>query len=126
MLGTPKTKGPYNDGFILSEGYRSRSRANVMLADGENLQPGTVLGQDTTTSEFKILDPAAGDGSEVAKAVLLKASHADGAALEVAVIDTDAEVIEALLVWATGVTDAQKQTAYAQLGDAGIKVRPSA
>jgi hypothetical protein len=103
----------------------SRDRATV--AAGQNLPLGAVVGREAATSKLKALDPAAGDGSEVAVGVLAQAVDAtlidrDDALL----IARHAIVARHALVWPAGVTAAQRLAAIAQLEARGILVRDSA
>jgi type 1 fimbria pilin len=57
-----------------------RAGITVTIASGENLTAGAVLGQVTADDKFKLSASAAGDGSEVPKAILAEdcdASTAD-------------------------------------------------
>ena len=58
---------------LVSEANGHRSREQVILADGD-LAVGTILGEITASpGEYVQVDPAAGDGSEVAAAILFDA-----------------------------------------------------
>lgn len=67
--------------------------------------------------------PAATDGSQLAAAILYADVDASLADTPAVIIARAASVKLSKLAWAVGVTDAQKATAIAQLGNAGIVVR---
>ena len=47
------------------------SREQAVVASGQNLSLGTVVGIVTASGKFKQIDPSAEDGTQVAAAVLL-------------------------------------------------------
>lgn len=75
------------------------------------------------TKKFKILAPAATDGTQRAAAVLLADTDATSADKACAVVARAAEVNANELVWPGGITAAQKDIAIAQLQAAGLMVR---
>ena len=103
------------------------SRERATAAAGQNLPLGAVVGRETATSKLKALDPAAGDGSEVAVGVL-------ALAVDATLIDQEDAILIArhaigarnALVWPAGITTAQQLAAIAQLEARGIVVRDSA
>ena len=103
----------------------SRERATV--AAGQNLPLGAVVGRVAATGKIEALDPAAGDGSEVAVGVLALAVDATLIDREDAIlIARHAIVARNALVWPAGITTAQQLAAIAQLEARGIVVRDSA
>lgn len=118
---TVLTQG-YNVGeWLLSEaeGQRSRDAVTVTIAGAVALPSGTVLGKITATGKFIKYVDAAVDGSGVAAAVLLNALPGVNGDYKATVINTDAEVIGAMLNGGLGV-DANGKT---ELLNLGIKVR---
>jgi len=94
--------------FILSEAAGNRSRDNATLLSGQDLQAGTVLALDvTTTPSSKVFK--AWDGSRDSDnthdpyptAILLNDADASSGNLAVAVIARDAEVNKNLLTYPT-------------------------
>lgn len=66
-----KTLGPRTGNFILSEANGTRSRDEVVIAAAAGaMQPGTVVGKITASSEYVAYSNTANDGSEVAAGVL--------------------------------------------------------
>ncbi|MEP3245109.1 MAG: head decoration protein [Sneathiella sp.] len=109
-------EGPRTGGFIVSEGNGAISREQVTLASGNGvLQPGTVLGKVTATSEFVPLDSVASDGSEVAAAILYAKKNTADEAQQATVVKTLAEVNGSLLIWPDGISDPQTIQALAEL-----------
>lgn len=76
------------------------------------------------TQKFKILAPAATDGTQVAAAILLAETDALAADAKCAVVSRHAEVNGLELTYPAAITAAQKDLAIAQLAAAGIIVRP--
>ena len=121
--------------WLLSEAPGHQSRDVGTLKSGNNLPSGRVLGQITATGKFTELDPAAGDGSQVAAGVLFANVDATAADVAAVVISRGAEVKEALgltndlgtafvtITWKSGTTDPQKAQARSELLAAGIVVR---
>ncbi|CBA14756.1 head decoration protein [Xanthomonas albilineans] len=109
--------------FLLSEGNGCYSRENEILASGENLQAGTVLGVITASGKYTILAPAATDGSQNAGGILLSTTNATAADTAVVVVERAAEVKAAALIWPAGITTDQKTAAIAQLSTLGIVLR---
>jgi hypothetical protein len=111
-------EGRYAGEFIVSEGNGRISRETITVLSGQNLQAAAVLGKITASGKYKVLDPAASDGSQTAVAVLydnVDAATADAVRL--------AEVNGAELVWPVGITAGQKTTALGQLAALNIIAR---
>lgn len=54
----------------------------VTIESGQNLTRGTCLGQVTSSGEWKIVDDAQADGSEVLRGVLAEDADASGGAIQ--------------------------------------------
>lgn len=104
----------------------------VEVAPGWTKQKGTLLaGSDyplgsvlsLLAGKYRVLDPAAVDGTEKAVAVL--AEHVDATAADApgVVIARGATLELTELVWPAGITDPQKATALAELNALGIVAR---
>lgn len=120
------TEGQHTGEFILSEANGTRSRDNVTVDVPANTtyEAGTVLGQLSGTGHYVPYDDAYSDGRETAAGILygavtndslLAASHESGA-----IVNADAEVRAADLVWGTGVDETGGK---ADLLTLGIKAR---
>jgi len=103
------------------------SRDQVVVASGQNLALGAVVGRVTTSGKIKVLSPAATDGTEVAIGVLAGDINASSSDRDDAVLITrHALVASHALVWPASITNAQKTTAIAQLEARGVLIRTAA
>lgn len=93
----------------------------ITLAADEVRTRGTVLGMVTASFEYKILNTAGADGTEVARAILAEDVDATGAAKETRAHFTGKYRLKDL-VWPGSITDAQKNAAILDLQDRGIIV----
>ncbi|MCW4114749.1 head decoration protein [Aurantimonas sp. MSK8Z-1] len=108
--------------YIVSEAagmYRSREQGVVASGSGV-LKPGAVLGKVTASGKFKPLAPGASDGTQTAAAILWEGCDATSGDVRRTLTVRDTEVHADVLVWAAGVTDAQKTAAMASLAAVGI------
>ena len=104
-----------NGEVLLSEANGALSREVVTIASGQNLEAGAVLGKVTASGKYVGLAPDATDGSEVANAVLLYDADASAGDAKATVLVRLAELASDKLVWPTGITQAQIDTALSQL-----------
>lgn len=103
------------------------SRDQVIVASGQNLALGAVVGRVTTTGKLKVLAPAATDGTEVAVGILAGDINAStGDRDDGVLIARHALVASHAIVWPAGITSAQKTTAIAQLEARGVLIRTAA
>ena len=103
------------------------SRDQVIVASGQNLALGAVVGRVTTTGKLKVLAPAATDGTEAAVGILASDINAStGDRDDGVLIARHALVASHALVWPAGITSAQKTTAIAQLEARGVLIRTAA
>mgnify|MGYP000123480596 CR=1 FL=1 len=115
----PQTMGPRKGGYIVSEqGAISRDERNVI---GGQYKAGTVLAEKAD-GDLTQLNPAANDGTEVAKAILFETTDATVARRKV-VSSRLTEVNASLLVWPDSITEEQTTTALAQLASTFIIAR---
>lgn len=117
------TEGNRKAEFLVSEAndYRARDEATVTVATGGDVA-GTVLGKITATGKFVRHDAGAGDGSEVAVAVLF-ANHTTAGDTTATIIARDAEVNGEKLTYAVGADAAAITATNAALASVGIVVR---
>jgi hypothetical protein len=114
--------------FLLSEAAGRRSRSLVTIANGEGkLAAGTVLGKVTASGEF-VASPDAEvvgkEGAETGLCILAYGVDATDQAVEVTVIDRDAEAKLPMLTFHASVNDQTKTDAkVAQLEAVGLRVR---
>lgn len=123
-----KTEGQHTAEFIVQESpYTiSRDQVTVTVAGDTTLAPGTVLGKLTSGGKYVPYDNAGGDGSDVAYGILYGELVNDGgspADFDGVVINWGAEVRLADLQWASGLVDADKTAALADLATRGVKAR---
>ena len=112
-----KTTGHY----LVSEASGNRSRDAGIIKSGSGvLLAGAVLGQVTATKKYAPYAPAASDGTQTAVAVLFEGCDATSADVKRVVTHRDAEVAAALLVYASGMSDANKAAALVSLETRGI------
>ena len=116
-------EGRYAGEFIVSEGNGRISRETITVLSGQNLQAAAVLGKITASGKYKVLAPAAVDGSEVAAGILYDAVDASAADTEGVAIVRLAEVNAAEFVWPASITGGQKTTALGQLASLNIIAR---
>jgi len=110
--------------FLLAEASGHRSRNEVTIESGQDLKAGHVLGKVSSSGEYKEYNPGNADGSETAVALLGHDVDATGGAKQATIIDNDAEAHTDLLVYFDGASDAEKDTANAELfNQSGIRVR---
>lgn len=117
------TESRHNLCWFISEASNTRSRDVGVLAELEVLETGTILGEDTTTGEYKSYNKDATDGSETAIAILWSGEDTTTGAKDVTVLVRDAEVNGKELMYQDGLLDAEKQIVNTQLEEVGIIVR---
>lgn len=103
------------------------SREAAVVAAGQNLAIGTVLGRKTADGKLHALAPAANDGTEAAIGVL--ATDTDATLIDredALLIARHAIVARNGLIWPAVITVPQKAAAEAQLSALGVLVRESA
>ena len=103
------------------------SREAAVVAAGQNLAIGTVLGRKTADGKLNALAPAANDGTEAAIGVL--ATDTDATLIDredALLIARHAIVARNGLIWPAVITVPQKAAAEAQLSALGVLVRESA
>lgn len=96
------TETPRAFGFLLSEAIGGLSRDVVTIKSGEDLEAGAVLGKITATSKYVAYNSNAGDGSEVAAAILGAKCDASAGDLDATVISRLAPVRRAALIFDDG------------------------
>lgn len=123
-----KTEGKHTGEFIVSEapGTQSRDAVTVTVPANTTLQGGTVLGQLSASGKYVAYDNANSDGSEAAAGVLYDTLVNDTESdddVEATVINANAEVTDAELVWKDGLSDNDKAAGRTDLRALGIKAR---
>ena len=117
------------DGVVIGHGTVGTAFAgdvNFTLSDGAtDFVSGDQfkLTVSQLTKKYKVLAPAATDGTQHAAGILLADVDASAADTACAVISADAEVNANELTWPGGITAAQKDVALAELRKLGIIAR---
>ncbi len=119
---TMKTEGVHSAEFLLSS-EEAQSLDKVTLILGQNLVAGTVLGKITASGKYTQHNNAAADGSEVASAILFDSVDATLADTQVVVVSRLAEVIDAKLIFKSGITAPNRTAAIAALATNHITSR---
>jgi hypothetical protein len=103
------------------------TRETVVLASGQNLKAGHVVGKITATGKFTSYDDNNGDGSEVAAGVLLYDCDASAADKDCVILKRGPAIVaSASFAWGAGVLAGEKTTALADLAALDIIDRPQA
>lgn len=120
---TTLTEQGHAGGFIISEAAGNRSRDNVTVVSGQDLEAGSVLGKITATGKYAAYDNGASDGTQAAAAILIGKCDATAGDKAAAVINTDAEVNGDELVWVDDSPTSDVTAGLVDLRALGIKVR---
>jgi len=98
----------------------------IIVASGAGVvYPGTVLGKVTATGKYLPHDPAAGDGSQAAAAILFHKVDATSAdATTVATVNGPATINGNDLIYKNGISAANQLAAANALRAKGMKVLP--
>lgn len=127
VVGATLTEGKHTAEFLVSEanGTRSRDTVTVTVGAATTLAPGTVLAQLSGSGKYVPYDNTGSDGSEVAAGILYAELANAGAEADQdgVIVDADAEVRDADLVWAAGATADDKTVGKTDLRALGIKAR---
>jgi hypothetical protein len=99
------------------------SRDEVVVASGQNLSLGAVVGIKGSDGKVRALAPAATDGTEAAVGVLLFPVVATGGDTHGVIVARHAIVADSALVWPATITAPQKSAAISQLKGLGIIIR---
>lgn len=100
-MTTLQTEHNHAGACIISQAPGHFSFENVTIVSGQNLWPNTVIGKVTASGKYAQHDNNAGDGTEVAAAVLYDRVDATGGDVVAAAIVRNAEVNGKVLVYAT-------------------------
>lgn len=122
------TEGRHAGEFIVSEPMAgstgvSRSREAIVIASGENLSAGAVLGKVTATGFYVEYDAGNADGSETAVAVLYDNADATSGDLDAVALVRDCEVSKNSIQWLAGSLQGAIDVGTAELSLVGIIAR---
>jgi hypothetical protein len=120
---TTVTESRHPGEHIVSEANGSRSREQAILASGNNLAAGTVLGVITASGKYAAFNQDGADGTQAAAGILYAAVDASAADANCVVTARDCEVDGAALTWPSDITAGEKDAAIADLNALGIIVR---
>lgn len=119
----------FTEGFEISDVLKREfdplhNREEVVIASGNNLKTGAVLGKIAASGKYAPYDDNNADGTQAAVAILLEDVDASAAdARGVILARGPAVVNDKRLVWAGSVLAAEKITAAADLAALGIVIR---
>ncbi len=102
------------------------SRDEVVVASGQNLAAGTVVGVITASGKVTQLAPGANDGAENAAGVLVGTVDATAGDQPGVIVARHAICTDKGLTWPGSITAPQKTAAISQLKTLGILVREGA
>ena len=107
---------------------KNYSREVVMIAKGQNLKMGTVLGKIKTDGTYKIVSIAEeeSDGSDVAVGILLQNIDATTMATKTLILARIGIVSASKVIYPDAISEDQKKSILAQLETRGIITREDA
>lgn len=109
---------------ILSEANGARSRGIRTVAASQDFPANTLLAKVTAGGAIVAFDPGAEDGSETPIAMAIyPVTTGAGETKDVAVIESDAELMSDCIAWPSGITTPQQAAAASDLAALGIKLR---
>lgn len=120
---TVKTLAKTAGFFLVSEANKTRSRAVVTIAEGENLVAGQVLALNASTGKYEAYDNDGTSDTNAAAAILFDAADATDGDVEAVAIVRDAEVHGDEIVFASSEDTGDREAAFADLATKGIIVR---
>ena len=105
-------------------GAHASTHLSITIADGAT---DFIVGDNytiaVTAGNYTVLAPAATDGTQIARGVLLEAVNATAAARPCVAVYKEAVLNSAEIVWPAGITSPQQTIATSQLADVGIILR---
>lgn len=117
------TEGARRSEFVISDGGE-RSYRTATLLSGENVVAGTLLGRVTANGKYRYHATANVDGSQTfAGVIALEAVNATSGDKSIVILTADAEVMDAKLTYATGLSAQAKDDIRFGLAKQGIQVR---
>jgi hypothetical protein len=121
------TETPYLSDLVkYEEDCLAYSRNQETVAAGQNLGIGVVVARRSADGKLYALDPAAGDGTEVALGILIESVDATLMDKPALIVARHAIVADRAVIWPSGITGPQKAAAIAQLESRGILLRSAA
>lgn len=108
--------------FIVSEANGSRSREEINLIKGQNLQVGTILGKITESGEYTQYNSTATNGSQTVAGILYDNINATEEDRKAVVIIRDAEIAKDKLIYPDD-SDDTKNKANEELKALGLIIR---
>lgn len=118
-------EGKHPAEFIVSEANGTQSRDMAVLASGQNLVAGTVLGKITAGGNMTAWNPGAADGSQNAAAILYDNVNATAGNTNCVILARMCEVNDKEITWFATATAPQKAAARTALAALTILVRQS-
>lgn len=119
-------EGNYLSDVLKYEAPNLFSREEVVVASGQNLALGAVVGRVTASGKIVALDPDASDGSQTALGIVIRDVDASAVDTKSVIITRHAILSDKYVVWPDGITGPQQSTATAQLEARGVLIRKGA
>ena len=120
-MGTVLTEGRHSGEFILAEADFRHCRDEVTVAAGQVLEAGSLLSVGGSPSEVVMFD-----GGEPIGILVDNVDTTDGPVNVSALVRGPCQVASGMLVFTSGTSDGDKETAFAALNALGVIVRISA
>lgn len=119
---TTLTEGRYTGDVVLFEEDQRYSREAAMIASGETLTVGAVVGKVTASGQYRLSAPGSSDGSQTPVGVLIHDDvDASAAAAAGVVLVRHARVMQQALIFHASInTPAERAAAIAALAAVGI------
>jgi len=112
---TPIVEGNHAGAHIVDEPSKKIARKKIVILAGATLKAGAVLGMVTASKKYVEFNPAAGDGSQSAKAVLFDNVIDNGSDQEAVANIRECALNAQEVVWKPGMTAGEITAAKAQL-----------
>ena len=122
-MGDLKTEGKHAGEHLVWEANPQHCRDSAVIASGNKLDVGAVVGKVTASGKYVGFSPAATDGSEVPAGLLYDAVDATLADENGVVSSRTSTASSGEVTWPTGITVAEQTAAIAELAKIGIVLR---
>lgn len=123
----PVQQEPVNLGDLLKyEASHYYSRDTAIVAAGQQLSLGTLVGQENSSGKLFALDPSKTDGTQNTVGILAADVDATLADAEALLVARHAIVSPEALIWPVGINANKKNKAIEQLKELGVLIRVAA
>jgi len=108
---------------IAFEMDRHHSRKSIVIASGQTVVMGQVLGVVSASGEYAAFDQDASDGTEAAAGIAFADYDASSGAIDGVAFVRDVQYVDGALTWPGTITAGEQAAAEAQLEAVGITKR---